>query len=234
VLSEFYQLRRTTIKDLAAYCGFLIGFIGSAPFAWPRLTAEIDRGNFVLGLWYFFGLVSVAAIATGILGLAAGFVIGWLWERYHRYMRARRSTTKSGGETKSAPRIVPPATSRTAAANVADEAQTGSPRLHLVGADKRQSPDLVGRRLDSVRFLAHTVEFEFGGDFLGVSGDTAIIAGGTRIEFPEAGSRDALCRLIGSRVERMRRTPSGDIELDLDSGWGLVLPRPSAIVHARQ
>src|SRR6478672_6458113 len=89
MLSEFYQLRRTTIKDLAAYCGFLIGFLGSAPLAWPQLTAQVDRGNLVLGLWYFFGLVAVAAVAMGIVGLGAGFVIGWLWERYHRYRRGR-------------------------------------------------------------------------------------------------------------------------------------------------
>jgi hypothetical protein len=39
--------------------------------------------------------------------------------------------------------------------------------------------------------------------------------------------------LIGARVNDMRRTTGGDIELDLDSGWGLVLPRAKAIVHAR-
>lgn len=218
MLSEFYILRRTTIKDLAAYCGFLIGFIGSAPFAWPRLTAEIDRGNFVLGLWYFFGLVSVAAVSTGIIGLGAGFVLGWLWERYHRYRRGRRPEK---------------AATSPAEPNVADAASIESPRLHLVGAERPPNPHLVGRRLDSVRFLPQTVEFEFGGDVIGVSGDAAIVAGGTRIAYPEAGSRDALCRLIGARVERMRGTPSGDIELDLDSGWGLVLPRARAIVRAR-
>ena len=216
MLSEFYQLRRTTIKDLAAYCGFLIGFIGSAPFAWPRLTAEIDRGNFVLGLWYFFGFVSLAALSTGSVGLGVGFVLGWLWERYHRYRRARRSSGIAP------PQPIP-----------ATEVSAGSPRLQLVGADRRPDSLLVGRRLDSVRFLARTVEFEFGGLVVGVSGDAAIVAGETRIAYPEAGSRDAFCRLIGSRVEVMRRSSAGDVELELDSGWGLVLPRARAVVRAR-
>jgi len=217
MLSEFYHLRRTTIKDLAAYCGFLIGFLGSAPFAWPQLTAEIDRGNLVLGLWYFFGLVAVAAVSMGMVGLGAGSVIGWLWERYHRYRRGRR--LDNAGTSPSAP--------------VPIEPSLEPPRLQLIGSERRSSPDLVGRRLDSVRFLAHTVEFEFGGLVLGVSGDASIVAGGTRIAYPEAGSRDALCRLIGSRVNEMRRTTAGDIELDLDTGWGLVLPRAKAVVRAR-
>ncbi len=198
MISEYYALRRTSIKDLAAYCGFLVGFLGAAPLAWPRLTAEIDRGNFVLGLWYFFGIVAIAAVCAGLLGLGVGFVIGSLWERYHRYRRARRSRN--------------------------------NPRAPV---ERRQGPDLTGRRLDSVRFFAHTVEFEFGGLIIGVSGDAAIVAGGTRIAYPEAGSRDAFCRVIGSRVEEMRRNPAGDVELDLDSGWGLVLPRARAVVRAR-
>jgi hypothetical protein len=216
-LSEFYQLRRTTIKDLAAYCGFLIGFLGAAPFAWPRLTAEIDRGNFVLGLWYFFGLVAVAAVMMGIAGLGVGFVIGSLWERYHRYRRGRR--LEGADASPSAPVHIEPS--------------LDSPRLQLIGAERRSSPDLVGRRLNSVRFLAHSVEFEFGGMIVGVSGDASVVAGGTRIAYPEAGSRDALCRLIGSRVTEMRRISGGDLELDLDTGWGLVLPRAKAVVRAR-
>ena len=121
MLSEFYQLRRTAIKDLAAYCGFLIGLIGSAPFAWPVLTAEIDRGNFVLGLWYFFGLVSLAAVSMGIVGLGTGFILGWVWERYHRYKRGRRSRTT-------------PTPADGPTAGVA--ASTESRRLHLVGEKK--------------------------------------------------------------------------------------------------
>ena len=217
MISEYYSLRRTSIKDLAAYCGFLVGFLGAAPLAWPRLTAEIDRGNFVLGLWYFFGIVAVAAVSTGLVGLGVGFVIGSLWERYHRYRRAL-----SGRNNPTAPEAI----STTAPANE-------PPRLQLVGAERRQGPDLVGRRLDSVRFFAHTVEFEFGGLVIGVSGDASIVASATRIAYPEAGSRDAFCRVIGSRVDEMRRNPSGDVELDLDSGWGLLLPRARAVVRAR-
>ena len=39
--SEYYHLRRTAIKDLAAYCGFLLGFLGSAPLAWELLASQL-------------------------------------------------------------------------------------------------------------------------------------------------------------------------------------------------
>ena len=131
MISEYYSLRRTSIKDLAGYCGFLVGFIGAAPLAWPRLTAEIDRGNFVLGLWYFFGIIAIAAVCTGTIGLGVGFTLGWTWERYHRYMRARRDRNNpDSGET--IPTIVP-----------ADDA----PRLQLVGGERKQN-SRGGRPLD--------------------------------------------------------------------------------------
>jgi hypothetical protein len=37
--------------------------------------------------------VSLTAVSTGIVGLGAGFVLGWLWERYHRHRRGRRAET---------------------------------------------------------------------------------------------------------------------------------------------
>jgi predicted O-methyltransferase YrrM len=85
--SEFYQLRRNAIKDLAAYCGFLVGFLGSAPFAWRYLAAEVDSGDFARGLGFFLSYVTVAGLVTGGLGFFVGAVGGSIWERYHRYKR---------------------------------------------------------------------------------------------------------------------------------------------------
>lgn len=87
MLSEFYHLRRTAIKDVCAYLGFLAGFIGAAPFAWNLLGDQLASGAFVKGLWYFFGIVVAAGIFTGIIGLGLGVVGGILWEHVHRYRR---------------------------------------------------------------------------------------------------------------------------------------------------
>ena len=90
MLSEFYHLRRTAIKDVCAYVGFLAGFIGAAPFAWGLLGDQLASGAFVRGLWYFFGIVVAAGIFTGIAGLGIGAVAGILWEQLHRYRRREK------------------------------------------------------------------------------------------------------------------------------------------------
>jgi hypothetical protein len=88
IISEYYQLRRAAIKDIASYLGFLAGFIGSAPFAWGKLAVELDAGRFARGLWYFFGVVTVAGILAGIAAMGIGVVVGYLWEKVHRSRRS--------------------------------------------------------------------------------------------------------------------------------------------------
>ena len=100
MLSEYYHLRRTAIKDVAAYLGFLAGFIGAAPFAWGLLGDQLASGAFVRGLWYFFGIVVAAGIFTGIAGLGIGTIAGILWEQLHRYRR--RETLKANAMLESA------------------------------------------------------------------------------------------------------------------------------------
>lgn len=93
-------MRRSAIKDLCAYCAFLVGFLGSAPFAWRYLTLELERGNLSRGLWYFFGIVFAAGLFAGIAGLCAGYVVGWVWEWYHRHRRRERQKLKERDEQK--------------------------------------------------------------------------------------------------------------------------------------
>lgn len=90
VLSEYYRLRRTNIKDATALVGFLAGFLGSAPIAWAFLGAQMEGVDFVRALWMFFGIVLFSAITAGAAGLGAGSGLGWAWERYHRHRRRRR------------------------------------------------------------------------------------------------------------------------------------------------
>jgi len=107
VLSEFYHLRRTAIKDVCAYLGFLAGFIGAAPFAWNLLSDQLASGAFVKGLWYFFGIVVAAGIFTGIAGLGIGVVGGILWEHFHRYRRREYLKRKAISEAsdRAAPQV---------------------------------------------------------------------------------------------------------------------------------
>ncbi len=228
--SEFYHLRRTAIKDLSAYCGFLLGFLGAAPLAWELLAGELDAGRFARGLWYFFGIVTAAGLFSGIAGLGIGFAVGVCWEQFHRYRRRERGRKKAEleavGLTAASPRSdLPRAPTPTQIAAPSD-----SPRLQLISSNAAQFPEVTGRRVASVRFLSRSVEVDFGGVVVGIPGSPIVNAGPRRFRYPETGSRDALCSLIGARVEMMRSAAGDRTELKFDTGWELVIPRSSSAV----
>lgn len=228
--SEFYHLRRTAIKDLSAYCGFLLGFLGSAPLAWELLAGQLDAGNFAKGLWYFFGIVTGAGIFSGIAGLGIGFIVGLSWEQLHRYRRRIRGSKKAGFDLRVETRdSAPQATPAAIPSSITSTAQD-SPRLQLIPPSVAAIPELSGRRVTSVRFFVSLVEIDFGGMTIGISGSPVVTAGPRRFRYPESGSRDALCSLIGARVERMRTTAGDRTELRFDSGWELVIPRSGSAV----
>jgi GNAT superfamily N-acetyltransferase len=86
--SEFYQARRSAIKDLAAYLGFVIGFIGAAPLGWPFLTAGFaEDGDAAAGLLRFIATVLGGGVAGAVLLFVIGMGAGWVWERAHRGLR---------------------------------------------------------------------------------------------------------------------------------------------------
>lgn len=86
-MSEFYRLRRSQITDLTALIFFVIGWLGSAPFAWPYIKAGFDTGNPTSGIFRFAVVVFAAGITMGLFGLLAGRVGGRVWEAMHRGRR---------------------------------------------------------------------------------------------------------------------------------------------------
>lgn len=86
-MSEFYFLRRNAITDLSAFFGFLIGFIGSAPIAWPYLQVGFQTQEIVKGFAWFIVITFGAGVALGIIGLGVGRIIGSAWESGHRMVR---------------------------------------------------------------------------------------------------------------------------------------------------
>ncbi len=214
MISEFYQLRRTAIKDIAAYLGFLVGFIGSAPFAWGLLAVQLDAGRFARGLWYFFGIVTTAGIFAGIAGLGVGTAAGLVWEQIHRYRRSGRAPVAAGR----------------ARETQAQTAESGNvlghgPRLQLVTVDPPKLPNLVGRVVAAVRFAPSTVEFDFGGMCIAVTDGVAVMCGASRLMYPASGSCDALCNSIGARVVNVRSAGGDRFEVELDNGCALIFPR---------
>jgi GNAT superfamily N-acetyltransferase len=86
-MSEFYSLRRNAITDLSAFFGFLIGFLGSSPFAWPYLQVGFQTQEIVKGFAWFIVITFGSGVALGIIGLGVGRIIGSFWEGGHRVIR---------------------------------------------------------------------------------------------------------------------------------------------------
>jgi GNAT superfamily N-acetyltransferase len=101
-LSEFYEQRRTSIKDGVGLVAFILGWFAAAPFAWPYIAAGFDDGgNAATGVLKFVVIVFAAGIVFGALGLLLGAAAGLAWERLHRRRRAARPAKAEQGEESS-------------------------------------------------------------------------------------------------------------------------------------
>jgi hypothetical protein len=83
---------------------------------------------------------------------------------------------------------------------------------------------LVGEQLNTVAFVMDYVEFEFNGPVLRALASPSVQSGEVRVRFPESGSRDALCSLIGSEVLAVTITEGERIEVAVDTGQTLTIP----------
>jgi hypothetical protein len=68
-MSEFYSLRRNAITDLSAFFGFLIGFLGSSPIAYPYLQVGFQSQEIVKGFAWFIAITFGSGVALGVVGL---------------------------------------------------------------------------------------------------------------------------------------------------------------------
>jgi ribosomal protein S18 acetylase RimI-like enzyme len=89
-VSEFYSLRRNAITDISAFFGFLIGFLGSSPVAYPYLRVGFQTQEIVKGFTWFIGITFGTGIALAIVGMGVGRVVGWFWENSHKVVRRAR------------------------------------------------------------------------------------------------------------------------------------------------
>jgi hypothetical protein len=83
---------------------------------------------------------------------------------------------------------------------------------------------LVGEELNTVAFVMDYVEFSFNGPVLRALSNPIVDAAGVRLQFPEPGSRDALCLLIGSEVGAVTVRDGDRIELALNNEHSLTIP----------
>jgi hypothetical protein len=174
----------------------------------------------VRGLWYFFGIVIAAGIFSGITGLGIGYVGGVLWEQIHRHRRRERLEASAVAEGKS---------SNPASTESRDEVAK-TPSLHLISLEAPDLPEVQGLSVASVRFHARSIQLELGTVRLEITANPLIVCGLLRSRYPEPGSRDALCSLIGDRVTDVRSPSAERIEIHFQSGCELVIPRSAVAV----
>src|SRR3954467_3544394 len=86
-MSEYYSLRRTSIKDGVALIAFILGWFAAAPFAWPYISDAFDQGDPAKGVLRFLFVVFVGGVAFGLVGLVLGRAAGFVWEQWHRRWR---------------------------------------------------------------------------------------------------------------------------------------------------
>ncbi len=111
-----------------------------------------------------------------------------------------------------------------AAPAVAGVSRAESPALRLVPDSVPSLPELSGKQLSSVRFLSESVELNFS-EAVVVTTDNPVVTNGLqRFRYPDAGSRDALCGLIGASVEAARTVPGERLELRFAHDRQLIVP----------
>ena len=83
------------------------------------------------------------------------------------------------------------------------------------------TPDLqflVGEPLNAVSFVMDYVELHFNGSYLRCLTSPTIARGGKVVRFPEAGSRDALCALIGAEVRAINAAVGEELRVEFSDG----------------
>lgn len=140
-----------------------------------------------------------------------------MWEHLHRRRRQAKLKAKAIAEAAlGTPDIEPPT--------------PAAPRLRLLTVEPPVPPELEGRTLASVKFRSNAVELEFMGASLEITGNASIAVAGERYRYPESGSRDALCSLLGERVDGVRVTVPDRIEIHFESGGEIAVARSGIAV----
>jgi hypothetical protein len=91
-------------------------------------------------------------------------------------------------------------------------------------AEIRHVEDLVGEELSAVCFVTDYVEFHFAGPVLRSLSSPTVSQGNLHWTFPEEGSRDALCRLIGTTVSALSLVETEKLEIVMTNGMVMRVP----------
>ena len=84
--------------------------------------------------------------------------------------------------------------------------------------------ELLGQEITCVAFGRDGVEFHFGGTIVRSLAGPSVTIGESTYRFPKAGSRDALCLVIGSTVESQSLVEGQHFEFTTANGCRVRIP----------
>ena len=87
----------------------------------------------------------------------------------------------------------------------------------------REVSDLVGEEISAVCFVRDYVEFHFDGPILRSLLNPIVCHDGVECRFPEAGSRDALCKLIGAVVHCINLQENHALKITMSDNLELII-----------
>ena len=88
----------------------------------------------------------------------------------------------------------------------------------------KQISNLVGEEFSAVCFVRDYVEFHFDGQIIRSLTNPQISIRDAKYAFPESGSYEALCCIIGSKLEEIHLVESEALEIVTSSGQRLTIP----------
>jgi hypothetical protein len=92
--AELFKLRRGTVVDSALLAGFIVAFAVAGVLGFPRLYSDVLFGA-GSAMARYIGTMFLAGLAGGAVGMAAGHIVAWVWERVDLWWNPRRY---EGGE----------------------------------------------------------------------------------------------------------------------------------------
>jgi membrane associated rhomboid family serine protease len=87
---SYYRSRREDFAAGLAITGGIFAALLRAVHQWLLIVRGVRRLDPAHGLLAFMWVVGKAACLGAAVGFAAGWLLGFLWERWHRRRRARR------------------------------------------------------------------------------------------------------------------------------------------------
>lgn len=87
-----------------------------------------------------------------------------------------------------------------------------------------QLRSIIGEPLSGIAFVQDYVELHYDGRILRALANPSIVVNGNRYHFPDQGSRDALCLLIGNVVEDVFVEEGSSISVCFADGAVVVIP----------